>query len=298
MSIGALIVAGMLIPFPSGSWFLVALLNMAHAPAFALLSIFVMRLLQSRWGWWPAALGTIAIIALAGAGTEWVQTFSGRVASWTDFRADLAGGAIGVMISVPLTFAWARNWGGWAIVVCLSCLLIGAVSRYSLAILIDLTLYDQSSPLLASFEYSWETTRWFSNDADCAPTSAFHTHGKRGLRVKFSPEPQFASIHLSRMRRDWTGFKSLKFDIHLPGDQPQRLHVKVHDEFHNDLYVDRFNTQLLLRPGAHGYEIPLDQIRRGPVARELVMTHITTLEFFTADRTTPLEIALDHIRLE
>lgn len=296
--IALLMTTGMLIPLPRGNWFIIALLNMAHAPAFALLSFFVMWFARGRVSWWLAACLTVLVAASLGAGTEWLQTFVGREVSWEDFQADLVGGVIGVLLNIPQAVVTGRRWLAWICVTGVSCVLVASVSQYSLSILLDMALRDPDPALLGSFETRWELSRWYGESVRCRPTTDFVTHGEQGLHIQFSPEPQYASFRLARMARDWTPYRSLVLDIYLPGETAAELHIKVHDEAHNDEPEDRFNGTLRLRPGGHRYTINLSDIAAAPQGRPMDMQRVKTLTLFTANLQAPLNIVLDHIRLQ
>lgn len=80
--------------------------KLLHAGAFGLLAVLLLR--GFRRGTYPltatAMLAAVAVTALYGALDEYHQSFvAGRVPSWGDFAADVAGAIVAV------TLAWA--WG-------------------------------------------------------------------------------------------------------------------------------------------------------------------------------------------
>ena len=72
----------------------------------------------------------------------------------------------------------------------------------------------------------------------------------------------------------------------------------VHDKFHNQDYVDRYNKTLHLEQGINEFDIPLSQIEQGPLGRELDLTNVAGIVLFVSERKNSLQIELSDIYLK
>ncbi len=78
------------------------------------------------------------------------------------------------------------------------------------------------------------------------------------------------------------------------------LHLRINDTFHvlsNRDYDDRFNLVLQLEPGWNPVTLDLDEIRRQPKLRQMDMSSIDNLSFFTYRQKTDNTFYFDDFEL-
>ena len=87
--------------------------------------------------------------------------------------------------------------------------------------------------------------------------------------------------------------------MHLYNDRPTelRITIRIHDWWHDDEYVDRFNRTLVLRPGDNWVIIDLPDVRTAPAGREMDMERIAALYLFTTKLTDTAVVYIDDIQL-
>jgi hypothetical protein len=76
------------------------------------------------------------------------------------------------------------------------------------------------------------------------------------------------------------------------------LVIRINDAAHDNRYADRFNRQVVIRPGVNRVVIPLDDVRRAPNRREMDMRHIRQIIVFGYRVTAPTHVYLGPIRLD
>lgn len=106
-----------------------------------------------------------------------------------------------------------------------------------------------------------------------------------------------ASIELFEPVADWRGYETLEFEIILLNPVSAHINLRVHDSGHNHAYDDRFNAELLLEPGLNRFKLPLVQIKNAPTGRQLDMSAINSIIFFTIDSRQPVRVWLGDVML-
>ena len=100
------------------------------------------------------------------------------------------------------------------------------------------------------------------------------------LRIRFS-RVDFPGVVLTEPEPDWRGFSRLRIEVANPGENPVRLGLRVHDQYHNRKYADRFNTEFRVEPGpAEVFEVPLSRVESAPAGRRLDLARIGGLVLF------------------
>ena len=75
------------------------------------------------------------------------------------------------------------------------------------------------------------------------------------------------------------------------------LTVRIHDEYHDNKFDDRFNRLLTIKPGLNNLLIQLDEIRQSPELRTLRVDKIASMAFFMKDREVAATLFFDNIKL-
>jgi len=275
------------------------LMDLVHAPAFAVLAMLACKAAAGRL---PHSLfGKLFLVALplaaCGLGAEYVQSFVGRGASWHDARANLLGACAGV--------CWYQFWRasqstwGWLLGLAVVGLFTLA-SAMPIAMLGDCWRQMQQFPRFASFENPLEEYRFVAQEAEFQRVPNFATEGQWGLEILLLPG-KYPGILLGGMPSDWSAYQTLAFDLYVDNGLPLDLIVKVHDRehrAHDFAGDDRYDGHFRLEPGWHKIRIPLAEIRTAPRTREMNMRDIEGWQLFTYDLAEPRTIVLDDLRLE
>lgn len=293
--VALLFVAGLLLflPLPVPRTYALRTLEQAgHTPLFFLVTLTALTMLRGRarftgWRLYLAA-GTLGVCL--GLLSEVVQRPLSRDASWEDVGAD----AIGTLLALALhalfdRAAMIRRWHrAVAVVVAIACL-----SFYLAPIVEMVRAYVHRNgqfPVLANFgsrtELYWTLTigvrREIVDDA---------------LEVEFIAEP-FPGLAFHEPVPDWRDWQWLIIDVSNPADEPLALGVRVHDEFHNWQYNDRYNRQFDLAPRERRVlKISLADIERGPRTRPMDMSKISNVTLFRAANSGSRKLRIHSMRL-
>ncbi len=152
----------------------------------------------------------------------------------------------------------------------------------------------QEFPIISDFENPKHLKRWRGNELTLIP-SQFSTV----LNAKFN-NTEYSGLSLIKFIPDWRGYQFLNFDIVNPTQTHQELVLRIHDIHHKDFnhdYNDRFNKTLKIEPGINQYQISLEEIMKAPKARNMNLSNIERLAFFTIQLKQPIYLLFDNIHL-
>jgi hypothetical protein len=248
------------------------LTDFSHPLAFAWLAHVSYRSLRARMPR-PSLAPYVWVIAGAGvygAATELVQSLVDRQPSLTDFRNDMLGTAFTLLIHV--------RGEPWAKAARPGFLVLAAVAGL-VAVLPLATTLAAYGHRFARVPVLWEPeSRWFAHFS----------------RWEAGSSPV---LRLNEPAADWTGYGYLEIDIGNPLAQSHLVTVRVHDLWHDQRHVDRFNRRFGLEPQSRQVlRIPLDDIRRAPQGRDMDMEMIRGVVVFSVAQS-PGEFRVYGIRL-
>ncbi|NIL96832.1 MAG: hypothetical protein GTO53_05025 [Planctomycetales bacterium] len=281
-----------------------ALLDLIHAPMFALLSAFAYILFVGNKAprRWRSAVAIWLVLATLGVAAELLQGRVGRNASVQDAFANVMGAAIGLVWvagrECPHSSQRLLTKGA-------AVGLLLAAYAYPLLILWDVYLAYRSFPLLASFEQPIEPDRWTPLNAKLSRSQKYASDGSWSLQIDCEIA-KYSSAVLTVPARDWSPYHELVFDLFWdpPGSIPTRdlilpVIVKVQDQHHNHHKEDRFQRRVKL-PAGQSYEvrIPLSQVASAPRDRVMDLGRIKKVEIFTVQPQKRWTLYLDNMRLE
>ena len=238
--------------------------------------------------WRVAVLISVAVF-VGGGLIELIQAYIGRDGSWSDLLRDMTGTWLGIF--------WLQRGNIWSWLgrVISFALLIPSLTTVFYEARFQLNLIHQF-PVLAGFESSIETYGHRSSQR----SRQYHTQGEYSLKVDLTTR-RYTGVVFSRMINDWSGYKTLGFDIYNAGQDAFTMVVRVNDAQHNLngwAKQDRFNHALQLEPGWNHFTFALEDIRNAPQKRKMDLTKITWMEIFVGKLPAPRRIYIDNVRLE
>jgi hypothetical protein len=295
-----LTIASLFVPLPPLGRRMRSVLNLLHAPAFALLAVIAATLVQrvSRGRRTLALAGIWAALSVLGIVIESLQGFFGRNPSWADAGANALGAGAGLLFwSAPRVDARLTR----AAMSITGLLLVAVASIDPLSDILDEVEQQHALPLVASFENARELSRWeHTPAARIALSSEYTTHGSGSLRVTFGTE-QYSGVTMVWPPRDWRPYRRLRLDVTLAGKSPLDLVIKIYDREHRRRGFpddDRFHQRVRLRPGSQTIAVDLDKVRHAPAKRTMDLAHIDAIELFVVAPKQPRTIFLDDVRFE
>jgi hypothetical protein len=302
-AVGAAISAAVLfspIRFSVDREFWERLMDAAHVPFFAALTLFLDAVLPARPFSATRRMAVAGLIAAAIAGAvELLQPHTGRGGSFIDFL----NGCLGAAITVSGWHAWHRG----RVLRVAHALGAGAVMLFAL-----LPAWREwrgmqwrraHFPLLGTFESEDEMRIWTAAEVPDAPARTallrVREHAKDGshsLRVATALTP-WPGVRLRTGKADWSGFGALAFEVFNPGS-PISLSVRITDDTASPGHDERYNGIVPLGEGWNHVRLPTDEIARGPKGRRLRLEVIRELLLFLDHPKQTSVLYLDHVRLE
>jgi hypothetical protein len=233
-------------------------------------------------------------VAGFGLAIEVIQPFFGRDASWQDVWTDAYGSCAGVL--------WARGRIVASRHIRIGVLAAGGVVFLvavagPLAVLTDAAMQRIEMPRLASFEDRFELSRWEWSGCHVERSGEYATHGNWAMRVDLKPG-RYPGVTLAHPVHDWSGFDELVIDVHLAGELPLDLIVKIKDRENNNSYYDRFHKTIRLLPGENRIRIALGEVARAPSERTMDLRQISSLSLFVVSLDSPGTLFLDNLCLQ
>ena len=156
-----------------------------------------------------------------------------------------------------------------------------------------------ASPMLVSFDQPWERHIRSINDSTTfsivrPPAEWKHSSlvGKFTFGFATYPGISFPDIY-----SDWSGYSTLSFEVYSEQNQPESLHLRIHDTQHTHKYSDRYNQILTIKPGLNLIEVDLNKIKHSPKLRELDLSNIVTIGLFMTRLKEPVTLYMDDIQL-
>lgn len=273
------ITALLLIPLPTEAaaarWpaLVQELTDFCHPVAFACLTQVLLRSLRAHAQTLSAKhyLSVAAGIILYAAATELLQAVVERHPSVSDFRNDLLGAAVAMLLHWrrDAAAAWARTCLASAAVV------LGAVATQPLA-----------WTLAAYAHRTLRTPVLWKADSRLFGRFSTWEHGRQPALTVHEPV------------RDWRGWNHLEVQIENPQPVEQPVVLRIHDLHHDQRYRDRYNERFVLAPGSRAtLRIPLERIRSAPQGRDLDMAAIRGIIVFSGTRQPAAEFRVHEIRL-
>ena len=222
---------------------------------------------------------------------ELIQGQIGRSLSLWDIGRNLVGTCAALLLFYRKTISWL------AAAILLPLLLTDCI-RLARTLSGDVAV-AHLAPVIENFESQSTLRRWYG---PLTQVTAPVLRGHYSARFELSTKKQYPSAILLFPHRDWSSYQSFHALVFNPGNQVINLSLRINDESHelnpNQPYQDRFNKTMPLTPGWNHLQIPLAEIRHAPQHREMDLSRIVKLVWFTVGLDRPRTLFLDDIWLE
>jgi hypothetical protein len=154
---------------------------------------------------------------------------------------------------------------------------------------------DQPAPaatVLFDFEDEADVKKWDAKNSEPSASTEHATSGKGSMKLTLKGGVDFPGIYTERFpTKDWSGFKTLKFDVF--ADEPMTLMLSIKDPDSKD-YASRFNMDKIeINKGANTVVIPLSD-----VGAKIDVKKIKSTTIFSGKLDKDTTIYLDNVRLE
>lgn len=270
------------LPVPGAARLHPALVNeiqdAGHAPAFALMTLALFALLRRRFPAPAAQPWLICAIIMPALGvlTEWLQSITGRDASWTDLRSDVLGTSFALLVVAMREQRTRPGASMWRALMPSAALLLAVLAFVPLAWTVAAYLARaQASPVIWS-----EDSR---------------------MLKRFSHEytGRWSGLAIDEVLPDWRGFGTLVVTVRNLANTPQDVAVRVHDLTHDNSYEDRFQRSTRLEPEERRrLRFSLDEIREAPQGRAMDLQRMRSIIIFQDTGGAPAPFKVIEVRLD
>jgi hypothetical protein len=262
----------------------------SHALLFGLAALLLLP--DRKAGWRVYATVAIAAIAL-GICTELLQWIEGKDAELGDVFRDMAGTAVFLGIAAAFQHKCATRMRRLTVLVSLAVM----VSIFSQPLLTASAIIHRwhNFPVIADFGSPLDARFCSTSNAQFRRISL---RERVVRRIEFNKKAQSSAFAINGPFPDWSGYKNLSFRVDSELPDPIRLNIRIHDAQHNNDYSDRYNAELLIKPGRNEIRIPLQAIEQSPAKRRMDMNSIRAIVLFVAQPNENFSLLLDDFRLE
>lgn len=281
--------------------------NTGHTPVFGLLALTLLGLsrltlenvMQKRYKHYLLAfILTISIGALI----EYIQIFGERDADIWDLARDIAGAFafLGLYATADRRIRHGLTRGSRLVIRIISISVLAAALT-PLALCSGAYIHRNAIfPKMLTFDSVWETRFLTTRNAELSRVPApdgFNQGERQGVgELRMFPDT-YCGFRITEPCPDWSGFGYLCFDVWSELDSAITLMVRIDDIHHNQEYEDRYNGSFRITPGLNHISVDLQEVRHAPTSREMDMTAIEYIYFFTYEPKQPLTLYIDNVEL-
>jgi hypothetical protein len=303
----------LLITVPTHTFFWKAVNNSGHVPLFMVVGILLLnisRLLTEKLGWPPirhyaVAFGGVVVLALV---TEALQSLIPmRKPQVSDVIYDGVGAMCGLGWSITTDHSLSGKWAQWRTFprrMFIPCG-VGLVMAMTFLPVVEwaYAYWDRANrfPSLLQFSSPWEMKFVTGSEIDVQivppPVGWGKSADDRVGQVVFHTK-RYPRIGIAEPYPDWNGYSLFHVDIFSELPIPRPIAFRIEDQYRTYRYEDGFNKTVTIFPGLNQIQIPLDEIRLGPVGREMDLTAIKAVVLFARSPSEEFTLFLDNIHLK
>jgi hypothetical protein len=283
--------------------------NAMHFPFFGILSLLVLGTLSLFFGKISRLklyFLAFSITLLVGILHEYSQIIGPRDADISDLLKDAVGGVtfLGLYMIFDKKMTGIRRKRDRSIKI----LIIAVATLLILSVIAPIALWggaylyrNNNFPTICDFESFWEAkfliTKGSVLKTVIAPytkeISTENTVGKLTFLTRNYP-----GFIIEEPYPDWSDYESFEFIVFSELNYSVFICIRIEDSRHNKDYSDRFNKTLKVDPGLNDISIPLTEIQRAPLNRELDMMDIRAIHLFVPKPDKEIVLYFDDIRLK
>lgn len=166
---------------------------------------------------------------------------------------------------------------------------------------ISLDLFSQRNAFPVVFDLSarWSGSFVKFNSARVISNSNIEMVGGEAVMIQLEPgRSTYPGLSVSEPYPDWSLYRAFILPIYSRNKAPIDIVLRIHDEHHNNDYSDRFNRDITVSNGANYFRIPIEEIEKSPVGRNLDMQKINNIAIFSDQPKETVSFYLGRITLE
>jgi len=293
-----LLVMHLVAPSRGGLW-LQTLYDSLHVPLFGIIAVCLLVITPTQWSRLKRLSTVIVIVVALSVLSEIAQIPTGRDALLNDLLADWFGAAGFLTVAIVFSSSIAVPEGRGRYLVILGIGLIVwpliPLAKVSAAYLER----NQLLPELVSFDARFGNLFYYGQNAEVRTV-------RRSVSRSFAAEVSLGDgpwpgIVFHDLWPNWEPYSTLVIEIENPELESFPINIRVHDRVHtlgDQAYDDRFDMTDTLHSGHYTLEIPLEQIRNAPEARQMDLSQIDGIVVFCSSNNAGRVINLIEIRLE
>ena len=122
------------------------------------------------------------------------------------------------------------------------------------------------------------------------------TNGVKSLRLELYPS-DYPGLAPKLDVNDWSGYKTLSFDVFNPEDEKSSISVRIDDKKDYPNYEDRYHNSFVLEPGLNRLNIPLNSLITSGTHRPLDLRNIHRFLIFMVRPQKKFILYIDYVRL-
>ena len=293
--------------FPGESILAREIHNTGHTPVFGLLALILLGLSRLILGdvlqnGYKHYLTAFILCVSIGALIEYIQIFGQRDADIWDLVRDMAGALLLLGFYATIDHRIRHIWiKGSRLAVRIASILVLLAALTPLALCSGAYIHRNAIfPKLLTFDSVWETRFLTTRNAELnrvpAPDGFTPVEGQDVGELTMLPDT-YCGIRIAEPRPDWSGFGYLCLDVYSELDSAIALMVRIDDIHHNQEYEDRYNGAFMITPGLNHVSVDLREVKHAPSSREMDITAIQYVYFFTYKPKQPLTLYIDNVEL-
>ncbi len=298
------------IELPSDSFLWRELQNTGHTPFFGVLSLIILALsalilgkrIKHPWGHYIISFCAASFIS---ALIEYLQIVGPRDADIADFMRNIAGifsflGTASV-VDGRLSEFWKASRQKYRYILLVFSMAIFILSLVPLASWsVSYFQRNKAFPVICGFDSGWEASFARPEGAKLDITVPPRKWGKpaNDLVGKLTfKKTTYPGLVIEEPYPNWGDYEYFSFSVYSQLSAPVAIGLRVDDAHYNERDDDRFNGPLEVNPGPNEFIIKLDEIRSGPMFRDLDLESVAVVIIYSSRPEEEFVLFIDNILL-
>lgn len=250
-----------------------------------------------RFNGWVLFLIISAFCLISGFIIEVIQQWVGRNFDLNDLINDLLGGYLGLLFFIARQNDY-RLWIRRLTYPLMLLIIIWVFHPLYINSIDEKNMYE-SFPVLSDFETPYELSRWGGSSSQLSIVKTPVRHGLSSMRIDFLAA-EYPSVIMKNFPENWQDFTEFKFSIFNSQSENLTLELKIYDWLHfisGKKYRDRFNRNLILKPGWNDIRVSMNEIRSAPESRQMELSDMFSISLFLHNLKQPVTLYIDGLTL-